>query len=343
MRRIEALRIFGYPENILNPDEKDLTHRYRRLAREKHPDKGGNPEEFLRIKQAYDILLGEENADSNIRRPPTQMDEMFRQVYGGFKDLFSKFQGEEPKESIRKWIKLSVNELFHGAIKQIELEKSKPCNVCMGTGTGSKVSCSDCKGTGIIKIEKKIGRGFGVRTFECSTCKGNGGIGTGSDVPCSTCLGHRKIIYKIKKGIDIPKGIPHNARINVDEDGLENPVEIVIQHPTNVDDGWKGWKLNTETRNIEIIVPITLKDCLIGKSIQLDHPAGGSIDFTIESGTQPGSKIIIKDRGLPACVDAMLPPSSAIIEIKVIMPKIPTEFHENTIRFFDIITKNTPT
>ena len=57
MRRSEALRIFGFPENISNPDEKELTRRYRKLAREKHPDKGGNPDEFLRIKKAYDILL----------------------------------------------------------------------------------------------------------------------------------------------------------------------------------------------------------------------------------------------------------------------------------------------
>ena len=133
------------------------------------------------------------------------------------------------------------------------------------------------------------------------------------------------------------RGIPHNARINIKE-GVENPVEIVIQHPTNMDEGWKGWRLNAETRNIEITVPITLQDALIGKSMNIDHPGGGNIDIVIDSGTQPGSKIIKKDKGLPACVDAKYPPSSAIIEIQVIIPKIPIEHRENTIRFFNIIT-----
>lgn len=340
MRRSEALRIFGFPENIQNPDEKELTRRYRKLAREKHPDKGGNPEEFLRIKQAYDILQGEEDPDSNIRHAPTQMDEMFEQVFGGFDEIFSKFKGEEPKKVTKRRIKLSVNELFHGAVREMELEKTKPCDVCMGTGTGSKVQCSDCGGSGIMSFTKKTGRGFGMRTFECTTCKGRGGIGMGSDVPCSACHGHKRVHYMVKKGVDIPKGIPHNARINLEE-GWDNPVEIVVQHPTNMDDGWKGWRLNADSRNLEITVPISLEEALIGRSMKIDHPGGGSVEITIESGTQPGTKIIKKDRGLPPCPDAKMPPSSAIIEIQVVIPKIPTEHHENTRRFFEIISRTT--
>jgi DnaJ-class molecular chaperone len=143
----------------------------------------------------------------------------------------------------------------------------------------------------------------------------------------------------IKKGVDIPKGIPHNARINVEEGG-DNPVEIVVQHPTNLDDGWKGWRLNSDTRNLEITVPITLEEALIGKTVSLEHPGDGSVEISIESGTQPGTKIIKKDRGLPPCPDAKMPPSSAIIEIQVIIPKIPPEHHENTRRFFEIIQRS---
>jgi len=76
MRRSEALHIFGFPQTIQNTDLKELTRRFRQLAREKHQDKGGDSEEFLRIKKAYDILKGDENPDNNIRRRPSKMDEM---------------------------------------------------------------------------------------------------------------------------------------------------------------------------------------------------------------------------------------------------------------------------
>jgi DnaJ-class molecular chaperone len=34
----------------------DIKNRYRQLANENHPDKGGSPAEFDRIQQAYDRL-----------------------------------------------------------------------------------------------------------------------------------------------------------------------------------------------------------------------------------------------------------------------------------------------
>jgi molecular chaperone DnaJ len=339
MRRSEALHIFGFPETIQNPDLKELTRRFRKLAREKHPDKGGDSEEFLRIKKAYDILKGDENPDNNIRGPPSKMDEMFESVFTGFNKMFSKFRGEEPPKLIKKRMRLNVSDLFNGTVRELEIQKTRPCEECMGTGTGSKIKCADCQGLGYLEIKRRTPKGIIVQTNECKTCIGRGGIGVGANKPCIKCNGFRKIYYKIKKGVDIPKAIPHNSRINIIE-GVDNPIEIIIQHPNQRDDDWKSWRLNPSTRNLEKVLYISLEDSLLGGSYSIEHPGGGVIDIKIEPGTQPGHRIIKKDRGLPACPDTKMPPSSAIIEIHIKIPIIPEEHRENIKRFFEIIRKS---
>ena len=51
------------------PSMKSLRRNFRRLAIEKHPDKGGNNEEFKKLYQAYEalgnIIAAEENKDVN--------------------------------------------------------------------------------------------------------------------------------------------------------------------------------------------------------------------------------------------------------------------------------------
>ena len=44
----------------------EIKKQYRKLAREHHPDKGGNPEKFKKISEAYSIL-SDEKKKKNIR------------------------------------------------------------------------------------------------------------------------------------------------------------------------------------------------------------------------------------------------------------------------------------
>ena len=37
-------------------DEKDIKKAYKKATLKHHPDKGGNPEEFKKIQQAYEVL-----------------------------------------------------------------------------------------------------------------------------------------------------------------------------------------------------------------------------------------------------------------------------------------------
>ena len=50
--------IFGQPSDKLSTmSKKELTKLYRKKAKELHPDKGGKPEEFVRLTEAFEQLL----------------------------------------------------------------------------------------------------------------------------------------------------------------------------------------------------------------------------------------------------------------------------------------------
>ena len=68
MTREEALKIFN-PENMENMDditEATLRKRYLKLSRILHPDKGGSSEEFQKLTEAHQLLLGRQTGGNPI-------------------------------------------------------------------------------------------------------------------------------------------------------------------------------------------------------------------------------------------------------------------------------------
>ncbi|CAJ1431905.1 unnamed protein product [Effrenium voratum] len=54
MSAADALQTLGLTAGC---DEQDVTQAFRRLARQRHPDKGGSKEEFQRLRAAYELLV----------------------------------------------------------------------------------------------------------------------------------------------------------------------------------------------------------------------------------------------------------------------------------------------
>ncbi len=60
MKRMTAHEILGIPEDA---SVEDVRFAYHTLARELHPDVGGEVEEFLNLHRAYEILKSHEKAE----------------------------------------------------------------------------------------------------------------------------------------------------------------------------------------------------------------------------------------------------------------------------------------
>lgn len=68
-----------------NCSEEDVKKRYRSLAQIYHPDKGGDPEKFLQIKRAFEILIDPESrriwdTQGKIREPLNVREEALQEL-----------------------------------------------------------------------------------------------------------------------------------------------------------------------------------------------------------------------------------------------------------------------
>jgi len=63
MDRLEALRILG-----LHPDatQDEIKQAFRKLAKQHHPDVGGDKEHFKKINEAYNVLVNKKDFDLNL-------------------------------------------------------------------------------------------------------------------------------------------------------------------------------------------------------------------------------------------------------------------------------------
>lgn len=349
MRRDDALKILGFSKN--DPTDKEIRKTFLKLSLTKHPDKGGNPEEFHKIKQAYEILIGNEEEEDEFKNVRgfggMDMNDMFKSAFGGFSEMFTNFQTggmnsgptiNRKKEPIQKIIKLSVEELYKGAFRELSVQNTKQCDDCFGTGTGSRVKCSDCQGNGIRVIHQQFGPAMRIQRTTCSTCRGRRSVGEGSANVCPKCSGHCVASTVTIKKIFIPRSMPNNTRITINEGDV--PTILIIQHPAINDTKWNGWEL-LNSRDLKYTLKITLEEALIGCSKNITQPNGNILEVIVPLGTQPNSQIKIKDKGLPSCPEAKLPPSSAIIHINVELPIIPEKHIENTKKFFELLRKST--
>ena len=60
--------------------EDEIKKKYKKLAFVHHPDRGGNPEEFKKITEAYNFLLQADNTyydDSNMKHAKISLDSRY--------------------------------------------------------------------------------------------------------------------------------------------------------------------------------------------------------------------------------------------------------------------------
>jgi molecular chaperone DnaJ len=82
-------------------------------------------------------------------------------------------------------VEVTLEEAYHGAARQLELQTEEPCSVCQGTGRIQSALCSTCRGRGIVprlkRLEVKIPAG--VKDGSRVRIAGQGGPGTGGFPP----------------------------------------------------------------------------------------------------------------------------------------------------------------
>jgi len=182
-------QVLGINENA---DTATVKEAYRKLARQHHPDRGGDVEKFKEATEAYSIL-SDERKRHQYHNPPQNFgfETLFGQELNPFANFFTQ-RTERPKQvqpntqdrDVQFNLKINLEQVKQGAYSTISYKKNRTCTDCNGSGGDGKMGCSHCGGSGrrMFRPNPSI-----IQQVVCSSCDGRGVL---FENPCNTCQTH---------------------------------------------------------------------------------------------------------------------------------------------------------
>ena len=189
----------------------EIKKAYRKLALKKHPDKGGDVEEFKKIQAAYEVLSDPEKREKYDKYGLEGLEEggggaegmdIFDLFFGGGRRR-ARQQGRRKAEDTVHPLKVSLEDLYNGKTAKLAITR----NVMKG----EPKQCGVCKGQGAVIQMRQIGPGM-VQQLQ-SRCPDCGG--TGYSV---TMKKERQVLE-----VNIDKGAKHKTKLRFSAMGNESP------------------------------------------------------------------------------------------------------------------------
>jgi molecular chaperone DnaJ len=310
-----------------NASQEEIKRAYYRLAHKYHPDKGGDPEKFKEINEAYRVL-----SDPEKRKQYDMYGRVFEETapgpgfeyqwfwgrpdfdfeefdFGDLGEMIEEMFGFGPSRRRKKDLKrgkdieveveIPLELTLQDFEKKIKIYKFIKCPRCQGTGAepGSKiVECFSCRGTGYVQEIRKTFFGTITRSTICPEC---GGEGYRPEKPCNVCNGEGRIkgeeelTIKIPAGVDTGQVLKFEGKGDAGRKGGKSGdllVRIIVRpHPIFER---KGDDLYTQ-------VSISFSQATLGDEIEIETLEGKKILLKVPAGTESGKILRISGKGIP--------------------------------------------
>ena len=333
-----------------NASADEIKKAYRKLAVKYHPDK--NPgdkeaeEKFKEAAEAYSVLsdadkkakydqFGHAGVDGSapdfsggFGNLNDILNDLFGGGFGGFGGFGGGFGGARGGQrqqkvyrgrDIRVRVKLTLEEIAKGVEKEISIERSVPCKDCGGKGAKNASdikTCSACNGTGQVQ---RVVNTFLGQTVTYSTCQQCGGEGKVISNPCRSCGGTGLVRKRETIKVKIPAGVEAGMQMNISgeghaakNNGVNGDLLVVIEeqeHPN----------LKREGNNLYCTKIVSLPDAILGGEVEVPG-IDGSYKIKVEPGTQSGTVVRLRGRGLPT-VNGYGGTGDLYVKIAVWIPK----------------------
>jgi molecular chaperone DnaJ len=262
--------ILGVDENATQDEIKKA---YRTLAKENHPDKGGDEELFKKISVAYDTL----GDDTKRKEYDLQRKNPFANMGGGFdiNSIFEQMMGGTRRQQHRAPDKvlniiLTPVDSFFGVKKEIKYQYDEKCVPCDGKG-GERVTCKTCNGSGVVI--QILGTGMFRQQIQM-TCQGCGGQGSILNTKCKTCYGVGLTKQEENLNVSIPKNVDNGDFMRLRGKGDYNISakirgDVILKVELNQEH-------NFEKMGLDLIYKkkISALELILNDSVEIEHPEG---------------------------------------------------------------------
>ncbi|CAM8966580.1 unnamed protein product [Rhodiola kirilowii] len=297
--------------------QDELKRAYKKAAIKNHPDKGGDPEKFKELAQAYEVLsdpekrqiydeYGEDALKEGMGGGGAGHDpfDIFSELFGGGFGGGGGRGGRRQKrgEDLVHPLKVSLEDLYVGITKKLALSRNVICSKCSGKGSksGASMKCAGCQGSGMKVTLRHLGPSMIQQMQQpCNECKGTGEAIDPND-RCPECKGEKVVPGKKVLQVVVEKGMKNGQKITFPGEADEAPETItgdivfVIQqreHPKFIRKGDDLFYEHT----------LSLTEALCGFQFALTHLDGRKLLIKSNPGevVKPDSYKAINDEGMP--------------------------------------------
>jgi molecular chaperone DnaJ len=295
---------------------EELKRAYRKLARELHPDVNPDAEaqdRFKEVSTAYEVLSDPAKREivdlgGDPLAPGGGAGGAGAPFTMGFQDIMDAFFGGATQRGPRPRTRagsdalirldLDLVETAFGVNQELTVDTAVLCNDCAGAGTAPgthPAQCDVCGGRGEVQTVQRSFLGQVMTARPCAACQG---FGTVIAHPCPGCAGEGRVRARRTLTVKVPAGVEDGMRIRLAGEGEVGPgggppgdlyVEV-HERPHDV--------FSRQGDDLHCRVSLPMTAAALGTHISL-KTLDGEEGIEVKAGTQPGTVVRVRDRGVP--------------------------------------------
>jgi molecular chaperone DnaJ len=312
-----------------NADGDAIKKAYRKLALKYHPDRNGGSTEaedkFREATQAYEVLRDPQQRAAYDRYGHAGVQgvgagggfggfdfsdalNIFMRDFGGFgfEDLFGGARrgggrgggGPRAGSDIRLRLRLTLQEVATGVEKTLRVKVLNSCGECDGTGAegaAQPTACETCGGSGEVRRVQRSMLGQLMTVTPCPTCGGEGRVVRNR---CDACGGEGVEAGEASLDVTVPAGVSTGDYITLRgqgsvgrRGGRRGDVYVVIEVAEDE-------RFVRDGADVYYELPITYGQAALGDKVEVPTVTG-TAQVSIPRGTQSGTVIRLREKGLP--------------------------------------------